>query len=182
MKLRVTIPFAFAFVVFCLLDDTGLFTTFLTVAAIHEIGHLLMLLIVKAKVHEISLELTGAAIFYDSGTIGYLEEAAVAAAGPAAGLLAAFAGAWLGYTTFAGTSFLLSAVNLLPAAPLDGGRLLAAVYGKMGWSEQSLKVIHVCSSVSLLLLGCYVFRVTGGNFTCMLLAIWLLLGNKKNAG
>jgi membrane-associated protease RseP (regulator of RpoE activity) len=86
----------------------------------------------------------------------------------------------MGFTLFSGVSLLLSAVNLIPAAPLDGGRMLAAIFAKAGLPNAPLFVIHCAASLGLLLLGLYIFNVTNGNFTCILLAVWLLFSGVKS--
>ncbi|MDR3148929.1 MAG: hypothetical protein LBT88_02775 [Oscillospiraceae bacterium] len=176
MKFKMTVPFAVSFAFFAFIDDSGLVWISAFAAAIHELGHWTAIKLFRSRVTEFRLELTGAAIFYDTDKLGYAADAVIALAGPFAGLLAALVGAQLGYTTFAGASAILSLLNLLPASRLDGGRVLEAVVSSMTVSRTPLVFAHGIVCAALMLGGFYVFNVTGGNWTCIALAAFLLLG------
>ncbi len=100
-------------------------TAFLTAALAHELGHLAALLCLRAEVRRVRLTFAGPVLEYAAAlTPG--QEALAAAAGPVGGLLFA-AGCFAAgtpYFRYAGLVALLgTAFNLLPAYPLDGGRL-----------------------------------------------------------
>ncbi|MDR2359782.1 MAG: hypothetical protein LBD85_00675 [Oscillospiraceae bacterium] len=174
MKFKMTVPFALAFALFAFIDDSGLVWISALAAAIHELGHRVAIKLFRAKVTEFRLELTGAAIYYDTYRLNYAADAVIAFAGPLAGIIAALIGARLGYVAFAGVSAGLSLINLLPASCLDGGRILRAITATVTVSETPMIAAHAIVCGAFLLGGFYVFNITGGNWTCIALAVFLL--------
>ncbi len=118
----------------------------------------------------------------------YREEGLVALAGPAASLLLALlAAAWGrqggGENAYllTGLSLALGLFNLLPAGPLDGGRILRAFLShRVGpdAGERVSRVLTVVLACALALPGWWVLR-TNGNFTLLLCAGWLLAGLRQ---
>ena len=124
------------------------------------------------------------------GYAGGLGHALAAAVGPAMGLLYALAAsllaarynsAWLELT--AGVSLLLSAFNLLPALPLDGGRILYHLSAALFGERVAARVTDITSLVvgtTLRGLGAYLmFRGVG--LALELAAVWLLLSTGLRA-
>ena len=97
---------------------------------IHEFGHLLCLRLLGCRICALQWELCGLCIRY-SGDPGRWGHAVAALAGPIAGLIYAWFAARFGSDgeLSAGISLLLSAFNLIPAQPLDGGRAAQALIG-----------------------------------------------------
>ena len=149
----------------------------------HELGHLLALRLLGLRISRFRIDLKGLCMEY-RGYAGGLGHALAAAAGPALGLLYALAAsllasryssAWLELT--AGVSLLLSAFNLLPALPLDGGRILyhlsAALFGERV-AARVADIVSLAVGTVLLGLGAYLmFR--GFGLALELAAVWLLL-------
>ena len=156
---------------------------------IHELGHILVLRLLGLRIYRFQIELKGLCIEY-RGYTGALGHALAAAAGPGLGLLYALAAsllaarynsAWLELT--AGVSLLLSAFNLLPALPLDGGRILyhlsAALFGERV-AARVTDIVSLAVGTALLGLGTYLmFR--GFGLALELAAVWLLLSTGLRA-
>jgi len=156
---------------------------FLLPAVCHELGHVAAILLLGMQIRRFRLELRGFCIEY-YGAGGALGQALAAAAGPLAGFAWAGAASLLGsrlqadwLCLSAGVSLLLSLFNLLPAMPLDGGRIVlnlsCAVLGEQ-------KGARLCEAVSLFigtaLMGLGLWVMLRGKGAALLAAsIWVLL-------
>lgn len=107
---------------------------FALAAFLHECGHLMALWLLGGRVERFSLRLSGAEIGYRSGNLSYGGEALLALAGPGMNLLWACLCALLTRPwpdprlyRLVGCHLTLALFNLLPALPLDGGRVLKAL-------------------------------------------------------
>tara|TARA_R110002096_G_scaffold433381_2_gene651978 strand:+ start:20973 stop:21716 length:744 start_codon:yes stop_codon:yes gene_type:complete len=118
---------------------SGIFVVLLAFGSVilHELGHALAARKLGVGVSSIELHFFGGVASLTSQPKSANDEAIIAAAGPAV----SFALAALGYALFAGTGLavfgLLGAVNLviaifnlLPALPMDGGRIFRALLSK----------------------------------------------------
>ena len=95
-------------------------------AAIHELGHWLVLRHWGVQTACLRLTVFGAEMISASAGLSYGKELAAVLAGPLANLLWGLLLAWLGgpWLVPAGANLVLCAFNLLPVRPLDGGRAL----------------------------------------------------------
>lgn len=126
-KVQVTGGFVLLAVWFVLANGWEPLATVLGAAAVHELGHWIVLRLLGAKVTAFRLGVLGAVLETDSRRLSYGGELAAVLAGPAANLMAALALTALGkgrWPAAAGASLVLCAFNLLPVRPLDGGRAL----------------------------------------------------------
>ncbi len=147
----------------------------LCAAAIHELGHFLMLRSFHVPVHRLRLTLFGAEMEMENECLSYGREILVTLAGPAANLLCAavllgMARRNSSWYAPAGAHLVLAAFNLLPIRPLDGGRALHLL---LSWTlgavagERSAAIVGAAfsSCLGLGLLG--LMKESGGN-------LWLL--------
>lgn len=96
-------------------------------AAVHELGHLALILRQGNLPRRLTLDVSGACLYCFGPEPGARQELARALAGPGAGLLLwlLLRGSGSGFLkASADMSLMLSLVNLLPAPGLDGGRVL----------------------------------------------------------
>ena len=153
-------------------------------ALIHELGHVAAIHLLGGRVMAFRLTGVGAVIVPGRARLfSYGEECLIALAGPAASVLLALgAAAWGQFGEGeaylrTGASRALGVFNLLPAAPLDGGRTLRAVLSRLAGPDVGERV---CAQVTLLTawglggLGLWALRANG-NFTLLLCAGWLLV-------
>jgi len=145
-------------------------------AAAHEAGHLAALRLTGARLVGIEAGFGGARIRY-RGRIGLRRQAAVAAAGPAAGALLALPLARLGGAfacTVAGVSAALSVYNLLPVSVTDGGVILRCLAEAAGLAAERVSAAAdavLCGG--LVLAGTLVLFTTGGGLTLILFGVVL---------
>lgn len=100
-------------------------------AVLHELGHLLALYLLGGRVERFCFRLTGAELQYSGTRISYGGEVLLALAGPGVNLILAGLCVWAvgrwptdWLYRFAGCHLVLAFFNLIPALPLDGGRVL----------------------------------------------------------
>ncbi len=172
------------------IGDPAVIAAVLLPAAAHELGHAAALALMGLKISGFRLELRGFCMEY-SGYTGPAGHAMAAVCGPVAGLWYAWAASWLGnrldspwLCLTAGVSLLLSLFNLLPALPLDGGRVLAqlscALLGQKR-GERLTRSVSLGTGAALLAAGLWQMLRGRGAGLC-LAAVWLLLYQEDERG
>ena len=128
---------------------------FLLCALVHEFGHLVVMKCCGIPIGRVAVGLSGAVI--ETQFPSYKMEFICALGGPLAGVVLS-----LSLMEFlpecALISFLLSAVNLLPIASLDGGRMLRAVLYSSFTPMTAQKIVKLVSAVvccALMVLVCW---------------------------
>lgn len=150
---------------------------------VHELGHVAAILALGLRLRGFRAEAGGFRLDYvgDTSPLGH---ALIAAAGPAAGLLYAFLASFLWRKTgqdwlclSAGLSLLLSFFNLLPAPPLDGGRILSPLLCAALGSRRGERLCRILGyGVGCGLCACGVaFALQGKGAAPLLPGLWLLL-------
>jgi stage IV sporulation protein FB len=137
----------------------GKFTAVFFIFFIHEAAHVIAARLLNLKVSEIELLPFGGAVkiqsFFESNPA---HEIIVAVSGPLSNILLLmlyFSGIQLGWLSirmpgqdFVNINLMLAGLNLLPALPLDGGRILRAVLSRQMNIERATKI---ASGMGLLL-------------------------------
>lgn len=153
-------------------------------AAVHELGHVVVLAGVGGKVERFTLAALGAELRL-SGGLSYARELPVALAGPVCSLMLALGAVKLGRFLPAGLSLTLGLFNLLPIWPLDGGRAVACLCGMCLQPLTAQWVERCCAGAALgvlLALGIIAaHRGFGPGLLCMgLWLAWRTLRGEKN--
>ena len=168
---------------------TGGLLTFISacLAAIeHECAHAFAARRYGYHLDQIRLMPYGAVISGDTSGMGATEEVMVAIAGPIANLLTGlgFTALWwffpdtYPFTEAAATiSYSLFLVNLVPAYPLDGGRILKVALRPLLKDKTKYVLRAVTLLVSAGILGCFVYTCfSSPNFSMLIFAVLLGAG------
>ena len=140
---------ALLFALLYFFDDAGLVSALAPAVLAHELGHAAALRFYGARIRRVRIGVFGVELGYAGALSGGRAVFAIAA-GPAAGALYA-AAAFLcargeGFWRLSGAvSAALTAFNLLPALPLDGGRLVEELAGE-GLARKLSRVTAVCTA------------------------------------
>ena len=171
--------------------DTGnFFLWFLLSCFLHELGHVTAIRLMGGKILRFRLTAFGAVIVpVRDRLFSYREEIIIALAGPGASMALAFSSALLtrciGVETlylFAGLNFAVGLFNLIPAGPLDGGRILRLSLTAWRGPDAGEKICRFVTALIGLLLFAFSLHVAkiGGNFVLFLATVWLFAGNQRN--
>ena len=127
-RLRVSGGFCLLLAWFAWASGWRMLVMVLGAAAIHELGHWLVLRHWGVQTASLRLTIFGAEMVSVSAELSYGKELSAVLAGPLANLLWGLLLAGLGgpWVVPAGANLVLCVFNLLPVRPLDGGRALAA--------------------------------------------------------
>lgn len=132
-SVRVSAGFFLLILWFAAVNGGELLLVVLSAAAVHEVGHWMLLRLFGAEIRRLRIGILGAVLEADCSRLSYGRELAAVLAGPGANLICA----WLlsklgnGMDVAVGAHLVLGAFNLIPLRPLDGGR---AVYLLTAWS------------------------------------------------
>lgn len=185
---QITFSVYFLVLITCLLalDSTGLTALALFCAAIHEMGHLLVLFIFRIHIKEIAFHLFGVDIHADEkDRLSYEQEVLLALAGIIANLLLCMVmaifwrtGIWIGpaQAVFS-MSLVLAMFNVLPVGSLDGGRALEALICAHATPQTAERILYICSVLVLLPVGSYGFGllIHAHNVTLLAAAVYLMI-------
>ena len=172
-----------------LLTGEELLALVLPVAA-HELGHLAAILALGLNPRRFSAGLGGFSLDY-AGDPGILGHVGIAAAGPVAGLLYAWAASRLGTSSgenwlclSAGISLLLSLFNLLPALPLDGGQILSRLSVAALGEQRGTRLCRIVQITVAALLAAAggLLLIRGKGAALLLMGIGLLFGGETAPG
>ncbi len=155
-------------------DGSGIFAMLLPAVLAHEAGHAVLLRCTGMEIRRVTIGIFGLEMDY-SGSLRGLRGAAAIAAGPVFGLVYAALSMFSGsefWRLSGSVSIALSAFNLMPVMPLDGGRLLMLATG-----ERALAISRVIS-LALVGLGCALW-ISRGWFSLFAMGVWLAWYNYK---
>lgn len=162
-------------------------TIFISVL-LHEIGHGIIAKLMGIRVEEIELfPYGGVAKMEDITKYGGYTEALIAAAGPAvSGAIAAIASVLPPgneiVNTIAQFNFILMTFNILPALPLDGGRILRNVLLHYMSYKQATKIMVISGRIIAIALALYnIAIIYNGNTSAayIIIGVFIYMGCHK---
>ncbi len=131
-KIRISIPFVLLIATLYALDFGKVFAPTFAAVLIHEASHIIAARLCGGSVSSVDIRIFGIRVdIPELRLMSYRREIIIAAAGPLAGIVTAGCAAMtanlfdisgLGY--FVGINFVISAINMIPVYPLDGGRIV----------------------------------------------------------
>lgn len=131
-KIKVSIPFILLIAAMYILDSGNVFIPTFFAVIIHELSHIIAIFLCGASIDVIDIRAFGIRVNVpELSCMPYKKEIIIAAAGPLAGIITAslcFTAANILHTAifdyFIGVNVLITAINLIPVYPLDGGRIV----------------------------------------------------------
>ena len=187
-RLRFSAGFAVLISVVYFYDNDGILAAMFPAVIIHELGHIAALFALGSPPRALNAGLAGFSLDYSEELSGGGEMIS-ALAGPFAGLFFAWLCAVLGariesryLLLCAGLGFAINAFNLIPALPLDGGRVLFAAL-TLRVSPQTaariMLILGICLGLILTVFGVF-FLVNGQGIALIPAGLWLLLSQHKS--
>ena len=166
--------------------DNRLLLAGVAACILHELGHLAAISACGGAVTKLRLSAVGAEMVLDrKQMLSYGRELFCTLAGPCVNLTLALIGGWLGASVWAGLNLVLGCFQLLPVLPLDGGRafylLLCILIGEESAMTISAMLGRILS-VGLVAAGTAQAVHTRGNFTLLLVGIWIFSAFGKQKG
>ncbi len=178
VRCRLSILFPALLTALLCYQPSGMAITCVIASAMHECGHLLMMLLLGCPPSCCTLGAFGMRIEMGAvRTVGYGRNVLISLAGPAVNLLCAAAFSALGNTPVATVHLVQCVFNLLPAAALDGGQILRCVCCRCG-GERIADRLLLCLSVAVLIplatVAAYL-ALHGGNVSLLIVVGYLAL-------
>lgn len=156
-------------------------------AVIHEIGHSLVASKYGYQLNDVVLMPFGAVVKGNLDGLKFSDQFKVAFAGPLVNLAVGifFTATWwlfpitYSYTdTVAYANFSMALINLIPAYPLDGGRILYSLIAENKTPQLARRVCSCCGLVlGGILLGLFVFSIfTTFNLSLLFFSLFIIFG------
>ena len=190
-RIEISKGFYILIAVVVLFDITEMFVLSVVCALLHEGGHLACIYLCKGKIENVKLTVYGASIELGKyPIIPYRNEIIIAAAGPAVSLLAAVLFSYIGKYAYIDKFFLISGINLLigvlnliPAYPLDGGRMLKC-FLLMFFSVKTVKIITsaICGicAICVSIICTYINARAGFQVTLTVFSVFVITSFVRN--
>lgn len=160
---------------------------FVLAVVIHEFGHYAVAKILGYRLKKFAISPYGFVLKYEEKNFNYRDELKIAMAGPVlnfVSILIIFGLWWLFPTiyfvteSFVVVSLILALINLLPAYPLDGGRIFVDIASYFFDIKNAKKITMICNLLlSMFFLVCFIVCVfINFNPTYLLFSIFLMIG------
>lgn len=149
----------------------------LTALAVHELGHLLMMLILRVKICSAKTLFWGVLIGADYSKSSYVKELLVSLSGILANFLGAYIFFRIGQSEYAYAMLAYGLFNLLPVQFLDGGDILRTLFLIIGISEitvyKLMKRISAIISIVIWIVSIY-FAMKTASITLLLTSVYMI--------
>ncbi|MBQ9314059.1 MAG: site-2 protease family protein [Clostridia bacterium] len=138
----------------------------------HELAHMIVAILLKVDIEEITLLPFGATAKY-SGKMNLCKEFFIALAGPLASLLFAFI---YHNDTYFKVNLLILVFNLIPIYPLDGGRMLKVLLTCVLGKKLGVKINNLLNKIAIIFLITFAFYMAFQykNYSFLLINLYVL--------
>lgn len=176
-SINVKLSFILLIIIIIALDMMGQFFIVVVLAALHELCHIIAADIYGAKCREIIITPAGFCGVINMDNLSYFQKLVVLFSGPAFNI-------FFGLTFGSTASIVLGIFNLLPAYPLDGGKILNYTMGYvLGTLRANRYVLSVSMAVCFFMMALAILQTAlfFGNMSLLMVSTFLLEVNKKQA-
>ena len=177
VRCRVSLLFPALVTALLLWQPDGLAVSCLLASLIHEGGHLLAMLVLGVPPRVCTLGAFGMRMNIDNQLINYKKNLLISLAGPLTNGMAALLLLWWCAYDAAMVHLVLAALNLLPAAALDGGEILRCGLCLVGLDRCTRWALRLSSALVLLPLAAasgWLF-LQGKNLTLLIVSAYLVV-------
>lgn len=176
VRYRVSLLFPALITALLLCRPDGWTVSCLMASLIHEGGHLLAMLLVKAPPRECVLGAFGLRIRLRDTLINYKNNLIISLAGPCVNGVSAAILFMVQCPTAAVVHLSLAVLNLIPVVALDGGEVVRCVICLLGWEAKVEWILRLSSVLVLLPMSVFSFClfVTSGNPTLLIIGTYLV--------
>ena len=178
IQISVSVYFAAFAAAMLIIDTTGVAAIAFLSAILHEIGHLIVIILFGSPPKSINFKTTGMQIINRPDIdLSYSRDIVVCLAGPAINLFVFI----MFYSVDELTAIInlfLAIFNLLPVMHLDGGRAIYCFLCKVishHAAEIIINILSLAVIIPLTILGIYIFLKTGYNFSLLIASIYLII-------
>lgn len=201
MRVRIDLKIFIFLILFYLTNQIEIYLTIMFFCIIHELGHIIVGLILNQKPEKLEIMPYGLTISFKvnpddlnlkikKGNILELKKIIIALAGPIVSLSLSIIFTWVEplYITKQDavySNILILLFNLIPLYPLDGGRILKGVLHIEFGNKVAKKLINKISNIAMILLtiacsiAVYYFKNIAIFLICVFLWVITLQENKK---
>jgi stage IV sporulation protein FB len=171
-KAKIRIEYSFLLMIaFSVLLKSSNIAFVLLFSSLHEIGHLIALLVFGGRAKEINISFYGIGLKYDY-SFSFLKELVLFSAGIIVNLILCL------LNINRNINLSLALINMLPLYPLDGGRILKLILNKLFYLNVSDYIFKTVSFIVLALL--VIYSIYAKNYSLILIIIYIIIFSLNN--
>lgn len=187
MKVKIDLKIFLIVIFYIITRNIKIFALTMIFILIHELGHLIMGIILGLKLSRINVTILGFSIEFDNyGKERRLNKILIDSSGPAVNFIIFIFSIIVDLPECSYINLILLLINLLPIVPLDGGRILKTILSYKYSYKQTMRKIEKISKNILIVLtfisSILVLYFKNISFFLIVLYLWYLtiIENRKN--